>query len=169
MEDLASILEFLQPNPEGTPVRPLPVDTTLLLRHRRLQLRRRKHDVLTELPPKTVIWVPLDLSSGQKRSYRRAERDGVMELRARGETIHVTHVLELITRLKQICNFCPETGASAKLADLADRLEVLSAEGHKALVFSQWTSMLDLVEPALRTQSTREVQMFVVRSERYWT
>ena len=30
-----------------------------------------------------------------------------------------------------------------------DRLETCAAEGHKALVFSQWTSLLDLVEPQL--------------------
>jgi superfamily II DNA or RNA helicase len=139
VDDLASILEFLQPNPGGEPVRPLHFDAALRERHRHVQLRRRKADVLTELPPKTVNRVLLDLSEEQMRTYRRAEEEGVIELRARGETIQLTHVLQLITRLKQICNFCPETGASAKLTDLLGRLEVLSAEGHKALVFSQYT------------------------------
>jgi SNF2 family DNA or RNA helicase len=53
-------------------------------------------------------------------------------------TIPITHVLELILRLKQICNFCPASGESAKLDDLAERIETLSAEGHKALIFSQF-------------------------------
>ncbi|MCJ7797412.1 MAG: DEAD/DEAH box helicase, partial [Thermoleophilia bacterium] len=139
VEDLASILEFLQPNPEGLPVRPLRFDAALVERHKAVQLRRRKIDVLTELPPKTVNRVLLDLSAPQMRSYTRAEVEGVLELRRRGETLQITHVLQLITRLKQICNFCPETGASAKLTDLAERLQVLSDEGHKALVFSQYT------------------------------
>ena len=39
--------------------------------------------------------------------------------------------------------------SSAKLEALVERLEVAVADGHKALVFSQWTSLLDLVEPAL--------------------
>jgi|GEM_PF-4390243 len=37
----------------------------------------------------------------------------------------VMHVLELITRLKQICNFCPETGSSAKADDLVKRLNAM--------------------------------------------
>lgn len=138
VEDLASILEFLQPNHEGVPVRPLRFDSALVERHKAVQLRRRKIDVLTELPPKTVNRVFLDLSAPQMRSYRRAEEEGVLELRQRGETLQITHVLQLITRLKQICNFCPETGESAKLTDLAGRLQVLAEEGHKALIFSQY-------------------------------
>jgi len=47
-------------------------------------------------------------------------------------------VLELLMRLKQTCNICPRTGESAKLTDLAERLETLRAEGHRALVFSQF-------------------------------
>ncbi len=139
VDDLVSILEFLEPNPHGAAVAPLHYDAALADRHRRLQLRRRKADVLAELPPKTVNRVLLDLPDEQMRSYRRAEEDGVVELRRRGETIRLTHVLQLITRLKQICNFCPETGVSAKLIDLLSRLEVLSEEGHKVLVFCQYT------------------------------
>jgi len=142
VDDLVSIMEFLQPNVGGDPVPPLRYGPELLARHRQIQLRRRKADVLTELPPKTVNRMLLDLSDEQMRTYRRAEEEGVLELRARGETIHLTHVLQLITRLKQICNFCPETGASAKLDDLLSRLEILNDEGHKALVFTQYTDDL---------------------------
>jgi hypothetical protein len=46
--------------------------------------------------------------------------------------------MELILRLKQICNFCPETGESTKLADLRARLESIVASGERALVFSQY-------------------------------
>lgn len=74
----------------------------------------------------------------QQDSYDRAEREGVMHLRELGQTIKITHVLELIQRLKQIANFCPATGESAKFDDLAARLETLSDEGHRALIFSQY-------------------------------
>jgi SNF2 family DNA or RNA helicase len=139
LDDLASIMEFLQPNQAGDSVAPLPVDSLLLARHRELQLRRRKSDVLTELPPKRTHSVVLDLSAAQRSAYEKAEQQGIVELRSQGETITITHVLSLITRLKQICNFCPESGESAKLADLAERLGILRAEEHRALVFTQFT------------------------------
>ena len=138
-DDLASIVEFLTPNVGGATPAPLTMGFALLERHRALQVRRRKAEVLAELPPKTVQRVLLDLAPAQRASYERAESEGIVELRARGETLRITHVLSLILRLKQICNFCPETGASAKLDDLKERVDVLAAEGHRMLVFSQFT------------------------------
>ena len=44
------------------------------------------------------------------------------------------------TRLKQICNADPKTGESSKLDDIKDRLGQLAAQGHKALLFSQYVS-----------------------------
>ena len=138
VDDLASVMEFLQPNESGEAPRPLPIDAALIERHRSMQLRRRKADVLADLPPKTTQRLLLDLGPDQRRTYLRAEREGIIELRALGKTLRVTHVLALITRLKQICNFCPETGSSVKLDDLVPRLEVLVAEGHRMLVFTQF-------------------------------
>lgn len=132
LDELASIVDFLAPLPSTVPA------SELLERHRELQLRRRKQDVLHDLPEKSVYDLWLRLDDRQRETYERAEREGVVHLRQLGETITVTHVLALIQRLKQICNVCPETGASAKLDDLADRLEEIAAEGQRALVFSQY-------------------------------
>lgn len=138
LDDLASILEFVdQGNENSTKVyAPGPA---LLARHKELQLRRKKQDVLTELPPKTVRDVVLPLTARQRAAYDRAETDGVFRLERMGPDVRIQHVLELITRLKEICNFDPESGESAKVADIRDRLETLVTEGHKALVFSQYT------------------------------
>ncbi len=141
-DELASILEFLQPNPGGVMPAPRATDRAMLDLHRALQLRRRKTDVLTELPLKTVHRVPLELTGLQRATYERAEREGIVELRARGETVRITHILQLIMKLKQICNLCPESGESVKLDDLSERAETLTAEGHRALVFSQFTDDL---------------------------
>ena len=111
----------------------------LIERHQELQLRRRKSDVLTELPPKQIIRISLPLLADQRAAYDRAERDGVMQLRAKGGEVRIQHVLELILRLKQLCNFTPASGSSAKVLDIRERLEVLGEEGHRALVFSQFT------------------------------
>lgn len=138
VDDLASIMEFVDHTEGAPPLRYVP-GPELLARHEQLQLRRRKSDVLTQLPPKRVIEITLPLLPRQQESYTRAEREGIVELKAKGETIQVQHVLELITRLKQICNIDPVTDESAKLADVRERLQVLDQEGHRALLFSQYT------------------------------
>ena len=138
-DDLASVLEFVTPlSADDKPPR-LGPGPALRTRHRAMQLRRKKEDVLTQLPPKLTNPVTLLLEGPQRASYERAEREGVIQLRREGPSIRIESVLELIIRLKQICNFCPETGRSAKLDDLVDRLQTLTEEGHRALVFSQFT------------------------------
>lgn len=137
--DLASILEFVAPLGRGESPRKLYPGPALRAIHRQVQLRRRKRDVLPQLPPKLVTTVVIDLEGAQRESYVRAEREGILELKRRGQTVRVANVLELILRLKQICNFCPVTGQSSKLDDLQERLATLRAEGHGALVFSQFT------------------------------
>jgi SNF2 family DNA or RNA helicase len=111
----------------------------LIERQHLLQLRRRKVDVLPQLPPKLVSSVTLQLGPRQRAAYDRAEREGVYALHSRGHTVRVQNVLELIGRLKQLCNADPVSGESAKLADLGERLPTLVAEGHRALVFTQFT------------------------------
>lgn len=138
-EDLASIVEFVDHVEGADPVQYSP-GQRLRDRHRQLQLRRRKRDVLTQLPPKQIIDILLELPPGQRATYNRAEREGVLELRAKGETLRIQHVLELIMRLKQVCNFDPSTGESAKLTEVDERLEALVAEGHRAILFSQYTN-----------------------------
>ncbi|MPZ15573.1 MAG: ATP-dependent helicase [Chloroflexi bacterium] len=139
LDELASVLEVVVPHLQGDAPRRLAPNHALLDIHRTVQLRRRKADVLPQLPPKQVNQVSLQVSGSQRESYQRAERDGVLQLRQRGQSARIENVLELIVRLKQICNFCPATGQSAKLDDLVERLETLVAEGHRALVFSQFT------------------------------
>ena len=138
LDDLASILEFVDQGDETSTKKYVP-GPELLARHQELQLRRRKSDVLDQLPPKQVIAVGIPLLPAQQQSYVRAEQEGVFRLRELGQTIRIDHVLELITRLKQICNADPETGESAKFLDIRERMTTLSEEGHRALLFSQYT------------------------------
>lgn len=138
VDDLASILEFVDHTDDGSPRIHTP-SPALLARHRELQLRRRKVDVLAELPPKQVITIRLHLGARQRAAYDRAEREGIVQLRERGAEIRITHILELITRLKQLCNADPASGASSKLDDIRERLQVLKDEDHRALLFSQYT------------------------------
>ncbi len=120
-------------------------------------LRRRKADVAPELPPRQelVLRVPLDESERALYDAVRAASvpEVVARLRAGGG---VMPALEALLRLRQVCchpGLLPgqEAERSSKLDLLRDRLETLVADGHRALVFSQWTSLLDRVEPELRS------------------
>ncbi|MBM4275513.1 MAG: hypothetical protein FJ134_13790 [Deltaproteobacteria bacterium] len=139
VDDLASILEFVTPLKEGEPPLRLSLGPSLRERHQELQLRRKKADVLPHLPPKIISQIVLPLCGSQLQSYERAEKEGIVQLQERGEAVRIENVLELILKLKQICNFCPTTGQSAKLQDVSERLRTLESEGHRALIFSQFT------------------------------
>ena len=138
LDDLASILEFTAPRLSELDQSHISAFDDIVARQSEVQLRRRKQDVLKDLPPKMRNPITIELTPAQRRSYEKAEQQGIVELRQLGSRLTITHVLELITRLKQICNFCPETGDSAKLEDLSERLSVIQAENEKALVFSQF-------------------------------
>jgi superfamily II DNA or RNA helicase len=135
-EDVISLLDFVTGN---TLARSNLLASGVALRGvlSQYQLRRRKADVLRELPPKIVTELTLPLTPTQRRAYDRAEKEELVVLRQ--QDVRIENVLAMITRLKQICNFAPDDGASAKINDLAGRLEELAAEGHKALVFTQYT------------------------------
>lgn len=136
-DELASILEFVDHDPSGGRRRYHP-GLELRSRHAVLQLRRKKLDVLDDLPPKRTTTLELGLARGQRETYDRLEREGIVRLKSLSSEERVQHVFALITRLKQVCNADPETGESSKLDDIERRLTELAAEGHKALVFSQY-------------------------------
>jgi SNF2 family DNA or RNA helicase len=145
-EDLVHLFAFVDKDriPPETPARQLPRLTADYI------LRRTKDDVLTDLPPKTIRDAYLELTPAQKAAYVLAEKEGVVRLNALGETITVQHVFELVMRLKQICNFDPLTGASAKLEQLQADLAEVADSGRKAIVFSQWVEPLEYLAQALR-------------------
>src|SRR5262249_49849648 len=129
--------------PSDTPAKRLPQLTADCI------LRRVKEDVLTDMPPKTVRDAFVELTPAQRDAYVLAEKEGVVRLNALGETITVQHVFELVMRLKQICNFDPLTGQSAKLEQLQADLAEVADSGRKAIVFSQWVEPLEFLAEAL--------------------
>jgi len=119
-------------------------------------LRRRKSEVARELPSRTEVVLHCTLSEPERAVYdavRAAMVPAVVE-RLRGGG-NVMQALEALLRLRQAsCHpgLVPGQKAegSSKLELLLEELEQSVAEGHKSLVFSQWTSFLDLTEPHLR-------------------
>jgi SNF2 family DNA or RNA helicase len=101
-------------------------------------LRRKKEDALKDLPAKESEDIWLDLSPKQRITYDLAEKEGKFELESKGKFLNITHVLALINKLKQICNYDISSDESVKLEYLIENLEIITEEGRKALVFSQF-------------------------------
>lgn len=119
-------------------------------------LRRMKGEVAPELPPRVDSVLYCDLDDEERKVYdavRAATRTEVLAKLAEGGS--VLAALEALLRLRQAsCHpgLVPGQSAatSSKVERLVESLEDAAADGHKALVFSQWTSFLDLIEPHLR-------------------
>ena len=133
------------------------------LRHRirPFLMRRLKGDVLGELPEKMESVLMAELPPEQRRVYDAAllqKRERVGEiLRERGLTRGRAEVLSAITELRQICchpALCLSdyAGLSGKLELLMDVLPGALSSGRRALVFSQFTSMLHLIEKRLTAE-----------------
>jgi superfamily II DNA or RNA helicase len=142
---------YVRPTAAGDPE----VAERLRARLKPFILRRLKSEVAKELPPRTEVVLRCELSKAERGVYdavRAATRKDVVKKLALGKA-NTLAVLEALLRLRQAAShpgllpgqkkFLGET--SAKLALLMEVLGEALAEGHKALVFSQWTSMLDLV------------------------
>jgi superfamily II DNA or RNA helicase len=128
----------------------------LRARIRPFVLRRLKHEVAPELPPRTDVVL--------RATLRRSERDAYDAVRA--STVRavveqlnagagVMAALEALLRLRQAaCHTALLPGQSAatssKIELLLEWVDEAIAEDHKMLIFSQWTSLLDLVEPHLQ-------------------
>ncbi len=124
-------------------------------------LRRLKRQVLTELPPKTERVLPATMEEPQRLVYTatlaslKALLEGHRDSTLSGQS-RMT-VLSLLTRLRQICcdpRLCCEgyTGQSAKLEACVELLRQAADGGHKVLLFSQFTSMLELIRQRLTAE-----------------
>jgi superfamily II DNA or RNA helicase len=124
-------------------------------------LRRMKRDVLPELPPRTDQVLHVELDERERAVYdavRVATQKEVAAELAKGGG--VLAALEALLRLRQAsCHSALVPGqtaeSSSKIEAVIEALGDAAADGHKALVFSQWTSLLDLVEPHLRNEGIR--------------
>ncbi|PJD90657.1 MAG: hypothetical protein CK424_08270 [Legionella sp.] len=125
-------------------------------------LRRTKNQVIRELPPKTEMTRLIELRGAQRDLYeaiRMTMEKKVREVIAsQGLGKSQIVLLDALLKLRQVC--CdprllslPEAAAahgnSAKLDALMELLDSLVEEGRRVLVFSQFTSMLKLIEETL--------------------
>jgi non-specific serine/threonine protein kinase len=131
-------------------------------------LRRTKDQVASELPPRTERILYCDMEPEQKKLYD-ARRDhyramllGMIE--DKGMNDARMKILEGLLRLRQICNHPVLVddrydGKSSKFEELFDIVDTLRSEGHKALIFSQFTKMLGLIRNELDSRKIKYVYL----------
>ncbi len=136
-------------------------------------LRRTKEHVASDLPEKTEIVQRVELIGAQRDLYEavrlamhRRVRDEIAE---RGLARSQIVILDALLKLRQVCcdpRLLPErlqkAAPSVKLELLLEMLPQMIEEGRRVLLFSQFTSMLDLIEPALRE---RDIPFVVLTGE----
>ena len=114
-------------------------------------LRRRKEDVLKDLPEKYEVIVTTEMSQEQRKLYDAFRLKAKEELKSSDGGSKVMEVLSIITRLRQIC-VDPSTfvdnfeGESGKITMLKEIIEDRMSEGHRFLIFSQFVSALNIVK-----------------------
>ncbi len=163
--DLWSIFEFLNPGMLGrssvfknftNDVEDKETHNLLANGLRPFILRRTKSEVASELPEKTEQTFYCDMGKQQLRLYNEMRdhyRDSILGLvQDQGLSKSKMHVLEALLRLRQaachpaLLDKGSEDESSAKLDVLIPHLSEIIGEGHKALVFSQFTSMLSITK-----------------------
>lgn len=134
-------------------------------------LRRRKEDVAKELPEKTLIVRTVELEGGQRDLYEAVRI--AMDQRVREEIAskgfsrsHIV-MLDALLKLRQTCcdprllklSSAKGVKERAKLDLLMEMLPELVSEGRRILVFSQFTSMLELIEAELKLENLSYVKL----------
>jgi SNF2 family DNA or RNA helicase len=173
--ELWSLFEFLNPGMlgaasvfkvAGSKWRNPTEDTRRLLAQalRPFILRRTKQQVAQELPPKSEQTIYCEMETAQRKLYdelRQHYRESLLKrIETDGLTKSKIQVLEALLRLRQVaCH--PALLDPKRIADPSAKLEALLAqlrevldEGHKALVFSQFTSLLKIVRERLNESAS---------------
>ncbi|MFL5337851.1 MAG: DEAD/DEAH box helicase, partial [Geminicoccaceae bacterium] len=143
----------------------------LTRRIRPFLLRRTKGEVESQLPPKTEIVQHVELTGDQRDLYetvRLAMHERVrQEISAKGFARSQIIVLDALLKLRQVCcdprlvklAAARQISGSAKLAQLMGMLPELIEDGRRVLLFSQFTSMLDLIRPEVEQAGLAYVEL----------
>jgi len=143
----------------------------LIRRIRPFLLRRTKAEVATDLPPKHTILRRINLAPEQRELYETIRgtlydkvREQIADLSAAQSRIVV---LDALLKLRQVC--CDPrlvklpsarlVDTSSKLDDLMEMIGEMIPEGRRILLFSQFTSMLDLIKPRLAATGVKFVEL----------
>ena len=150
VEDLSTLLSILEPSRYSAQLHVLGPDTIRSMA-KPLILRRRKADVLADLPTVSELTHYVDLTPEQRKVYDEAVRS--RSTQTSGE------LLALIGKLLTICDADPATGESSKLEHMVDQIECVAEQCEKAVVFSYRLSPLDAIGGLLELRGIKYVRL----------
>jgi len=120
-------------------------------------MRRRKKNVLREMPPIILQDIPIELSPEQEKAYMNIWNNRYELIKKRGKRISSIAIFSFINRLKQICNYDFESGECAKVEALKLIVDNLSGKADKLIVFSQYVETLKKISEDLEGKITHEI------------
>jgi len=169
--ELWSIFDFIMPGflsslvkfQQKYKIKEFDEDTNKLLANLKAQvkpfiLRRKKADVVKDLPDKIENNIFIDLNEEQKKYYAAEVKyvNGEMDklIQSGGFTRNKMMILSLLTKLRQLCidpRICIENykGGSAKIENLMEQIKGIVENGHKILLFTSFKTALNLVKEEL--------------------
>ena len=127
-------------------------------------LRRTKKEVLTELPDKTISILNNEMQDEQLELYlaylNNARKEVQEEIKNSGFEKNQIKILALLMRLRQICChpslfISDYTGGSSKLNQCIEVVKDAISSGHKILLFSGYSSMLEIIEQELKQEKIK--------------
>lgn len=175
--ELWSIFDFLMPgylgnlsnfqekyNIKGTESEDLKTLDILNLQISPFILRRKKQDVLKDLPPKIENNIYLDLNKGQKKIYieqvKQTEKEMDEIIKTEGFLKARFKILSLITKLRQICIdpkivFDNYEGESIKMEEVCNTVKKLIIDNHKILIFTSYKTALEILKEKLEKEKIK--------------
>jgi SNF2 family DNA or RNA helicase len=134
-------------------------------------IRRVKRDVARDLPPKTELFEPIEITGKQRELYEHirvaAHADVRKVIKTKGLTGSTIAILDALMKLRQVCcdprlvamESARAVRESAKFKTLMEMLEQQLPQGHRVLIFSQFTSMLSLIAEGLRERNIGHIAL----------
>ena len=134
-------------------------------------LRRRKSDIDHQFPPKMeqVVWI--EMEGRQKEIYeewlQKTKKGLLQKIEKEGTSTHQSEIFEALLRLRQICchpllvdsELPEEEVEQGKLERVLADIRAVASEGHKVLVFSQFTEMLKIIRKEIEKEGISYVYL----------
>lgn len=151
IEDIASIFGFVKPKTISKYDFPREIKEKI----DQFTIRRRKREVLKELPDVIEQTVRISLTPTQWTTYENTQSEQYKYIKQLDKKEKISGILALITELKKITNFDSYSEESSKADYISDILEEKKMLNEKVIIFSQYVETLKFLERKFHSYKTQ--------------